>query len=168
MTWLVAVGAILVAWNPALFAERAPAAPPRRKMGWLVAATVVVLMAAGVDPILDLLDVSTPTFRTAAGAVVALAGARWLVGPPPRSDGGDELTHGMMDVASPEIVAAALAAGTAGWLPALGGVGAGLALSLALSAQAPSPRALRWMCRLLAGGAVAAGIVLVYVGIRAV
>jgi small neutral amino acid transporter SnatA (MarC family) len=73
--------AMLAAVNPAAVAlvlwprERGP-------VGAVAAAItlgLVVVAAAASEPLLDALDVSEATFRVAAGVVVGLAGARWVV-----------------------------------------------------------------------------------------
>lgn len=72
---------MLAAVNPAAVAlvlwprERAAAVAIAAAVTW-----GLVLAAAGFsEPLLDVLDVSAATFRIAAGVVVGLAGARWLV-----------------------------------------------------------------------------------------
>ena len=45
----------------------------------LLSAALVTLAAGLSEPLLDLLDVSPPTFRVAAGVVLAVAGIRWVV-----------------------------------------------------------------------------------------
>ncbi len=168
MNALVAIAAVIAAWNPALFAERSPSAGLRRRAGWMIGTGIVLLLAAATGPILDLFDVSVPTFRTAAGAVVALVGARWLIGAGPRDGEGDPLAHGLMDVGTPEIVAAAMAAGSYQWFTALVGVGVALALVIAVTIRGAARPTVSWLRRTLGGGAVLAGVVLIYAGIRAV
>lgn len=168
MNALVAVAVVIAAWNPALFAERSPSAVSRRRTGWLVGAGMVLVLAAATAPLLDLFDVSVPTFRTAAGAVVALVGARWLIGSSPREGDGDPLAHGLMDVGTPEIVAAAMAAATYQWLTSLVGVGVALGLVIAVTDRGTAGRTVAWLRRTLGGAAVLAGVVLIYAGIRAV
>jgi small neutral amino acid transporter SnatA (MarC family) len=57
--------------------------PRERAVAGAVAAAItlgiVAALAAVSEPLLDALDVSEATFRVAAGVVVGLAGARWLV-----------------------------------------------------------------------------------------
>jgi small neutral amino acid transporter SnatA (MarC family) len=72
---------MLAAVNPAAVAlvlwprERAAAVAIAAAVTW-----GLVLATAGFsEPLLDALDVSAATFRTATGVVVGLAGARWLV-----------------------------------------------------------------------------------------
>jgi small neutral amino acid transporter SnatA (MarC family) len=57
--------------------------PRERSATTVVAAAItwvfVLAVAAGSEFMLDVLDVSEATFRVAAGVVIGLAGARWLV-----------------------------------------------------------------------------------------
>jgi small neutral amino acid transporter SnatA (MarC family) len=72
---------MLAAVNPAAVAlalwprERGPVVAAAAAITW----ALVLVAAAASGPLLDLLDVSAATFRIAAGVVVGLAGARWLV-----------------------------------------------------------------------------------------
>jgi small neutral amino acid transporter SnatA (MarC family) len=72
---------MLAAVNPASGAlllwprERSAVTAVATGITWLL----VLLAAVTSDPILDLLDVTTATFRIATGVVLGLAGARWLV-----------------------------------------------------------------------------------------
>lgn len=170
MTGFIAVLlTVLTAWNPPLVAERTPAASHRRTLGMALAAAVVVGVAAFAGPMLDALDVSVPTFRTAAGTVLAVTGARWLIGPGPQGDEGDEMLLGVIDIATPAIVFTVVATTAAsGWWPtAISMAGAAGFTAWAQSIAAPVP-VMRWLRRLLAGGAVGLGVVLIYAGIRAV
>ena len=76
-----ALAAFLVAVNPAAIAAGSDGiggdAGHRHRGAALGRARA---LAAGLsEPVLDLLDVSAPTFRVAAGAVLAVAGIRWVV-----------------------------------------------------------------------------------------
>ncbi len=170
MTGIVAALAVIVAsWNPALFAERSPGVSSARRQAWLVGSGVVLAIAAVTGPILDVLDVSVPTFRTAAGAVIALVGARWLIGPPPRPGDGNQRAHGAMDVATPEIVVATMTTTASdGWPSALLGVVVAATLTVALVTTAASGRWVTWLRRLLGGVALVLGVALIYAGIRSV
>ena len=87
----LALGARLVlALNPARAAFGIPrAGRSSREVAWLCAAggaiggLAVCVFAALGDPVLDTLDVSTPAFRTAAGAIALFAGVVDLVRRPP-------------------------------------------------------------------------------------
>lgn len=170
MTSLVAVLAtVLVAWNPALVAERAPSVTGRRRLGMALAAAAGLGLALAAEPLLDVLDVSVPTFRTAAGTVVAVTGARWLAGPRPHRDEGDPLLLGAIDVATPALYFAVVATSAAsGWWPTAGAVAVAAAATAGLHAVPMPEPAIRWLRRLIAGAAVGLGVALIYAGIRAV
>lgn len=73
--------ATLAAVNPAAVAlllwprERASVVAVAVGIAW----ALVIAAAAASESLLDLLDVSDATFRLAAGAVLGLAGARWVL-----------------------------------------------------------------------------------------
>jgi hypothetical protein len=56
------------------------------------AAAVLVLLAVISGPLLDLLDVSGPTFRLGAAIVIGLAGARSMIWPGPPIGSGEALS----------------------------------------------------------------------------
>jgi small neutral amino acid transporter SnatA (MarC family) len=166
---LAALLVMVAAWNPALLAERAPALDRRRWTGSAIATAVVLAIAAFTQPVLDVLGVTVPTFRTAAGAVIALTGARWLMGPAPQPDEGDPRMLGTIDVATPSFTMAAMATAVAtGWV--WSAVGAALAAlgSLALQRSSAADSTVKWLRRGTAGLAVAVGVALIYAGIRSV
>ncbi len=166
---LAALLVMVAAWNPPLLAERTPTIDKQRWLGSAIAAAVVLVVAAVTDPFLDVLDVTVPTFRTAAGAVVALVGARWLIGPEPRSDEGNATMLGVVDVATPSFTMAAMAtAVTTGWVWAAAGTALAAATTVALQRFPVGDTILRWLRRGTAGLAVAIGVALIYAGIRAV
>jgi small neutral amino acid transporter SnatA (MarC family) len=160
---------VMVAWNPALVVERAPSAGGRRRLGMVLAAALGLGLALAADPLLDVLDVSVPTFQTAAGTVVAVTGARWLAGPRPLRDEGDPLLLGVIDVGTPALFFAVVATSAAsGWWPTAIAVGVVAAATAGLRSVALPEAAVRWLRRLLAGSAVGLGVALIYAGIRAV
>ncbi len=164
----VAIAVMVSAWNPGLFAERSGTPSQRRLFGWAAGSGAVLALAALTGPILEAIDVSVPTFRTAAGTVLALVGARWLIGSTPRRDEGDDLAHGAMDVGTPEIAAAAMTTTAVdGWLMAVIGLVLAVALTSVLGRFADAPW-IGWLRRLLAGLAVTIGVALIYAGIRSV
>lgn len=170
MTGFVAVlMTVLAAWNPAVVAERAPTATGRRWIGMTLAAVVGLGLALVADRVLDVLDVSVPTFRTAAGTVLAVTGARWLAGQSPHRDEGDALLLGVIDIATPALYFAVVATSAAsGWWPTAGAVAVAAAATAGLQFAAVPQPALRWLRRLIAGAAVGLGVALIYAGIRAV
>jgi small neutral amino acid transporter SnatA (MarC family) len=119
MNMFLAAAALLFAVNPARRAlELAPR--PDRRIATVAGAGVVAAIAAlaGVSgPLLDLLDVSPPTFRVAAGLVLAFRGLLDLVrAPTPEPEGlsgwGEALFPvGFPVLFRPEVAVLALAAG---------------------------------------------------------
>jgi hypothetical protein len=170
MTSVVAAIAILVvSWNPALVAERPPALDARRWIGMAIAAVLSLAIAVASDSILAALDVSAPTFRTAAGAVIATTGARWLVGPAPQPDEGRPAALGFIDVGTPALVFAVIATTVAsGWWWTFAGIVIAAGATGGLQRAAIPPALVGWARRMFAGGAVGLGVALIYAGIRSV
>ncbi len=78
-------------------------------------------LAAFGETLLDVLDLSAPTFRTAAGVVVAVSGAVHVWGRTAPPVEGDGVFGGAVAGLYPAPVFAAVVAGVdAGWLPAAG------------------------------------------------
>ena len=80
---IAALLVLLAAVNPAaasaaLARDRRTDRPVPVLVGALAAAAVLVALAGGADPLLDVLDVNLGTFRLGAGVVLAVAGVRWL------------------------------------------------------------------------------------------
>jgi small neutral amino acid transporter SnatA (MarC family) len=84
---------LLVAVNPIAVAAEQRGRIDRRVLAAGLAATALlaVALAATSEAILDVLSVTAPTFRVAAGAVLLLAAARWVVLGPRRLPPEDEL-----------------------------------------------------------------------------
>jgi small neutral amino acid transporter SnatA (MarC family) len=180
--WLWAA-ALLLALNPARAAfgiPRAARAPQTSVqltlLGGALGGVAVCLAAALADPLLDALDVSSPSFRTAAGIVAVLAGAADLFRrPPPSEPSLPGLRAALVPVAipvvtRPALVVLALSAGADHGLlvsAAAMGIGVGLLAGLVAGAPIDGPpgRALRWAGRLLAAGLIACGVVLTIDGI---
>lgn len=75
----------------ALVRNRRTDRPRSVTAGTVVAGAVLVGLAAGADPLLDLLDIELGTYRLGAGIVIAVAGLRWLVaGAAPACEEPDE------------------------------------------------------------------------------
>lgn len=79
-----AILAFLVAVNPAAAAraftrDRRPDRPAAVAAGAVVAVAILAALAAGAETLLDVLDLSSGTFRLGAGVVVSVTGLRWLV-----------------------------------------------------------------------------------------
>ena len=84
---------LLVAVNPVAIAAELGGRPDRRVLTVGLAATAVlsVVLAGASEVILDVLSVTAPTFRVAAGAVLLLAAARWVALGPRRLPPEDAL-----------------------------------------------------------------------------
>jgi small neutral amino acid transporter SnatA (MarC family) len=183
--WLWAL-ALLLALNPARAAFGVPRADrSSREVAWLCAiggaigALAVCVFAVLADPLLDALDVSTPAFRTAAGAIALLAGAVDLIrrppGPEPALPGRRAafVPVALPLVARPILLVMALGAGADhGPLVAAAAMAIGVVSVSALAARAntdgPSGRALQWLARLLAAGLIACGVLLTIDGVLSV
>lgn len=119
MNVYLAAAAFLFAVNPARRALELVPRPDRRVAAAAGAGVVVAIVAlAGVSgPLLDLLDVSPPTFRVSAGFVLAFRGLLDLVrAPKPEPEGltgwGEALFPvGFPVLFRPEVAVLALAAG---------------------------------------------------------
>jgi small neutral amino acid transporter SnatA (MarC family) len=180
--WLWAL-ALVLALNPARAAFAVPRAGRPRgtvvgvaALGGVVGGLAVCAAAAVGDPLLDVLDVSDPSFRLAAGIVAALAGAGDLFRRPPASEpalAGRRaalIPVAVPAVARPALLLLALGAGAdQGAVVTAGAMAIGVALLIALVAAAPidgpGGRVLRWAGRLLGAGLVAAGILLAVDGL---
>jgi small neutral amino acid transporter SnatA (MarC family) len=181
--WLWAA-VLLLALNPARAAfavprGSAPAAAWLAAVGGAVGGLAVCVAAALGDPLLDVLDVSEPSFRVAAGIVAALAGVADVFRRPPSPDPALPGRRAALVpvavpvVARPALLVIALGAGAdEGVLVSLAAMVLGLALLTGLATRAPADgpggRALRWASRLLAVGLVACGVLLTIDGVLAV
>jgi small neutral amino acid transporter SnatA (MarC family) len=180
--WLWAA-VLVLALNPARAAFGIPRAgrSPRTvaglaAAGGVIGGLVVCAAAAAGGPLLDLLDVSDPSFRLAAGTVAGLAGAADLFRRPPAPEPALAgwraalIPVAIPVVARPALVVLALGAGAEqGVLPSAGAIAIGIALSSGLAAGwptgGPRGRVLRWAGRLLAAALIACGAILVIDGI---
>ena len=183
--WLWAAVLVLLL-NPARASFAVPRAgrTPRDVLGVAAAGGAIgglaVCTAAAVGtPLLEALDVSEPSFRTAAGVVAALAGAVDVFRRPPPPEPALAgwraaiVPVAIPAVARPALLVVALGAGAdQGVLVAAAAMGAGVALLAGLVAAAPTEgtggRVLRWVSRLLAVALVAGGVLLALDGIMAV
>jgi small neutral amino acid transporter SnatA (MarC family) len=180
--WLWAV-ALILALNPARAALGVPRAgrSPRAvagvaALGGMIGASAVCAAAAAGGPLLDVLDVSEPSFRIAAGIVAALAGGADLFQRPPPPEPALAgwraalIPVAIPVVAHPALLVLALSAGAdRGVLLSAGAMAMGIAPLTALAAgwptEGPGGRLLRWAGRLLAAGLVACGVILTVDGI---
>jgi small neutral amino acid transporter SnatA (MarC family) len=183
--WLWAA-ALLLALNPprAVFGIPRAGRSPREvailaALGGAIGGLAVCVSAALAAPILDALDVSAPSFRTAAGIVALLGGVADLIrrpAPPEPALAGRRaalIPVAIPVVARPVLLVMALGAGIDhGVLVTAGAMAIGVALMTALvvhgSTDGPGGRVLRWADRLLAAGLVASGVLLAIDGILAV
>jgi small neutral amino acid transporter SnatA (MarC family) len=183
--WLWAL-ALILALNPARAAlgiPRPEVSPPTAiglaAVGGAIGGLTVCVLAVVADPLLEALDVSEPSFRVAAGIVAFIAGAADMFSrPPPPEPALPGWRAALSPVAiplvtRPALVVLALGAGAdRGLLVALGAMGVGIAVLVALTAwwpaEGPGGRALRWAGRLLAAGLVACGVVLTIDGVLSV
>jgi small neutral amino acid transporter SnatA (MarC family) len=144
--------------------------------GGAIGALAACIAAIAGDPLLDALDVSEPSFRTAAGVVAVLAGAADLFRRPPSPEPALEgWRAALMPVAAPLVAGPALlllalgAGADEGVLLGAAAMVLGVALLTALVAwcptDGPAGRVLRWAGRLLAAGLVACGVILAIDGI---
>ena len=180
--WLWAV-VLLLALNPARAAFGVPRAGRSPKdvvglavVGGAIGALAVCVVAALADPLLDALDISEPSFRTAAGIIALIAGVADLFRrPPPPEPSLPGRRAAFVPVAIPVVGRPALlllaigAGADRGLLVSVGAMVVGVALLTALvarwPAQAPGHRVLRWAGRLLAAGLVACGVILAIDGV---
>ena len=180
--WLWAA-ALLLALNPARAAFGIPragrspgTAAGLAAAGGLIGGIAVCAAAAVADPLLDALDVSEPSFRTAAGIVAILAGAADLFRRPPKPEPALAGRRAALVpvaiplVARPALLVLALGAGADhDVLLTAGAMALGVALLAGLTAagttEGPRDRALRWAGRLLGAGLVACGVLLTIDGV---
>ena len=183
--WLWAA-VLLLALNPARAAFAVPREGRSRRTvvrlavgGGAIGALFVVVAVLAGDPLLDLLDVSEPSFRLAAGIVAAVAGAADLFRRPPAPEPALPgwraalVPIAIPAVARPALLVLALGAGAdERVLASVRAMLLGVALLTVLAAlwptEGPRGRALMWAGRLLAAGLVACGVILVVDGILAV
>jgi small neutral amino acid transporter SnatA (MarC family) len=182
-TWLWAL-VLLLALNPvrAAFgiprdaAEARPSAVELALLGGAAGALLVLGASALGPPLLDALDVSDPSFRTAAGVIAVVAGIADLFRRPP---GPEPALPGRLAalvpvaiplIARPALIVLALGAGAdRGIVPSVVampiGVAALAALVAAQAVDGSRARSLRWIARLLAVGLIAGGVTLAIQGI---
>ena len=175
--WLLLVLAV----NPAAVAV---ALWPRERLPTMgaaaaVAAALGLVAAAGSGPLLDLLDVSRPTFRVATAVVVGLAGAKGLLvgvrrvtdaGPPPGRGGRVVIPVLFPVLVTPQLITASVTVGAErGVVLAAVGLLSGLALAL-LAAVAPPRREVLWRvaARFVSAGAVVLALALAVDGVKTI
>jgi small neutral amino acid transporter SnatA (MarC family) len=180
--WLWAA-VLLLALNPARAAFGVPRAGRSQRdvvelaaLGGAIGGLAVCVAAALGEPLLDALDVSDPSFRTAAGILAGLAGAIDLFRRPPPPEPALEGRRAALIpvaiplVARPALLVLALGAGAeSGVLVSAGATAAAVAVLVGLTAtwipESSAGRALRWAARLLAAALVTCGVVLTIDGV---
>ncbi len=141
----------------------------RATVATTVAAVTGALLGAGLvtGPLLEALDLSTPTFRLGAAVVIGLTGSKWFLQPTPPIEVPDTppaATLGLTLHLPPGPVLAARAAnGDAGWVAGVVSVLAAMAtVAVALVSRPRPDPAWSWGARVLGAltivAAVAVGI----------
>ena len=177
---IAALLTLLAAVNPAaasvaLARDRRTDRPVPVLIGAMAAAVVLVALAGGADPLLDLLDVNLGTFRLGAGVVLAVAGVRWLaVGAP--AEAGEPATDRRLaafvcfpTVLTPGAAVAAVSVGAEEGVAtaAVAVVVAVLAAGAGVYFRRRVPELLaQGLVRFFGGGAVLFGIILAVDGTR--
>lgn len=169
MTGTIAVlVASVAALNPSMVARRQHGRPVERWLtGVVVAAVAAAAVGAMAEPIRDLLSVSEPTMRTAAGAVLALTGARWLVGPSPGPGEADPTIDATLTTLSPAVVLTAMATTAEdGWLITVAGIALAVVLTAGLCLRGHVGPLSAWATRGFGAVAVVAGLAMVVSGVE--
>jgi small neutral amino acid transporter SnatA (MarC family) len=167
---LAVLVASVAALNPSMVARRQHGRPVDRWLtGVVIAAIAAAVMGALAEPIRDALSVSEPTMRTAAGAVLGLTGARWLVGPSPKPGDADPTIDATLTTFSPAVVLTAMATTAQdGWLITLAGIALGVILTVGLCLRGHYGRLSAWAVRGFGAVAVVAGLAMVVNGVEVV
>ena len=171
MTGTIAVlVASVAALNPSMVARRQHGRPVERWLtGVVVAAVAAAAVGAMAEPIRDLLSVSEPTMRTAAGAVLALTGARWLVGSSPGPGQADPTIDATLTTLSPAVVLTAMATTAEdGWPVTVAGIALAVVLTAGLCLRGHFGRLSAWAARGFGAVAVVAGLAMVVSGVELV
>jgi small neutral amino acid transporter SnatA (MarC family) len=181
--WLAA---LVTAFNPCWVALGVPRAGRSRRdvvaitaLGGAGGALAVLVLSLLSGPLLDVLDVTTPAFRIAAGVVAAVAGAVTLVRPAPLPDPALAGRRAALVpvavplVVRPALVFLALSAHADRGVPV---TAAALAASVAalvavvarVAPEGTGGRAVMWVARATAAGLIAASVLLVLHGVYSV
>jgi hypothetical protein len=172
MNWIVAVAAVVAALDVpqrASLLRAAPAAERAVAGGGLVAVAVVLAFVA--TPLLDLLDISSPTMEVGAGLVLALWSAvalvRWDDEPAPEAVAGGLVPLLFPIVLTPVVgvTVVAVAARNGWWLPVLAAAAAAVPLAVDTAGRPLARR--HWRMLSAAIGSVV-GVVMVVDGALAV
>jgi small neutral amino acid transporter SnatA (MarC family) len=175
--------AFLVAVNPPIVAAGLGGSVGHRRrtiaFAAAVAAFVAVVAAAASRSVLDILDVTAPTFRVATGVVLGVASARWLVvgaRPLPDEERVDEGWRGVLVplviplLLTPQLVTVSVSVGTDDGV-VTAALGAAAALTAAsLSACVRGIRPILWSAsaRFIAMAGIAVALALAVDGVKSV
>jgi small neutral amino acid transporter SnatA (MarC family) len=168
-----ALVAFLVAVNPPVIAAALPRTVAMRAIAIaaLISTALLILAAVLSEPVLDLLDVSAPTFRVAAGAVLGVAGVRWvIVGAKPMDDESPRAVTLLPRFFTPPLLAIAITVGADDGVVTAAVAGA-VALAAAVVAAMWRGQGLAWWswsARLVGLAGVAVGLSLVVDGVKTV
>jgi small neutral amino acid transporter SnatA (MarC family) len=167
--------AVLAATNPPRVWSALPLGPDRRRAATAaggVTLVVAVVLAALASGLLDLLDVSTSTFRVGAGLVIAVVGAHDLAAGAPKPEPSLKgWKAGFVPLAFPLLVNPAFGAGALmagadhGMATPVVATLVGVALLLVLSTTAEHARVLRGVGRMVGAALVILGIALAVDGV---
>jgi small neutral amino acid transporter SnatA (MarC family) len=179
--WLVA---LVAAFDPVRVAQGLPRADRSRRtvtavaaLGGLIGSVVVATLALAGDWLVEVLDVSTPALRVAAGTVAAITGAVGMVrrAPDPAAPALPGLRAAWVPVAVPLVVGPALvllavsAHADRGLAVVVGALVVGVAALTALAAgvpdDGPAVRSLPWATRASAAVLLAVSILLLINGV---
>jgi small neutral amino acid transporter SnatA (MarC family) len=181
--WLAA---LVAAFNPGWVALGVPRAGRSRRdvvaitaLGGAGGALAVLAISLLSGPLLDVLDVTTPAFRIAAGVVAAVAGAVTLVRPAPSPDPALAGRRAALIpvavplVVRPALVFLALSAHADRGVPVpaaalAASVAALVAVVARVRPEGTGGRAVMWVARATAAGLIAASVLLVIDGVYAV
>ena len=143
------------------------------QLGAAVVAGAGVVLALLGNTIVELFDVSNPSFRLGAGAVMLVAGIRMLAfGPSRWPEAGSERWTWLAPVAFPVLFTPELATASVsysadeGWGWVVAGLLAGLGLTVAVHASNARPAVIQALGRLLGAVVVIAAVVAIVSGIR--
>lgn len=166
--WTAALLGVLLAVNPpAVALTWLPQLPERRAQAFrALAVGLVVLWAAALlsGPVLDGLNITIPTYRLAASAVLGFTGVRWmlttkteLTEPVAAGVGGTAVLA--LALLTPAPVLVALSAGAdGGVVAALVSIAVAIAVTLALTTTTPPRWLLQALTRLLGAAALATAV----------
>ncbi len=168
--WAAALVSVTLVCNPIGVGRAAAWAPRdaawRRSTAPILAAAFAVLAGLGLltAPVLDLIDVTTPTFRLSAALVMGVTGLLWMIRPgrpvTELGDGDAWTTLGATMVLTPGPVFTAMAAnGDGGTVAGLVSVGvAGVLVAVAVLGRRLTDPVAVWAAQLTGAGAATVAV----------